>query len=71
MSVFAKLKLIYKNWDRIDKLYLPEIDLDGYEEYKLVSNLQSNIEYNTAVRIPIEIIEKAEVFKDKVLQGKL
>ena len=79
MKLLDKLKLVYQNWNKLDKLSSPEINLDGYEEYKMVLNLKNNLpsiedasrKEQVILSIPSEIMDKSESFKNRVLEGKL
>lgn len=80
MTFIEKIKKVIKHWDNIKFFKEPlNINLDGYEEYKLVEemckeskNLQGVAEKEgTLLQIPTEILNKHEEFKQRVLEGNL
>jgi len=80
MTFIEKIKKVIKHWDNLEFFKEPlNIDLDGYEEYRLVEqmckeseNLQSVAEKGeTLLQVPTEILNKHEEFKQRVLEGNL
>lgn len=80
MNFIDKIKKVIKHWDNVEFFKEPlDIDLDGYEEYKLVRQLYKESENlqvvaekgETILQVPTEILNKHEEFKQRVLEGNL
>lgn len=76
MSVLTKIKFIYHNWSSLERLELPSgINLQGYDEYKAVQQLKVDMykldRGDGWVRLPAEVLNKADEFKVRVLEGRL
>lgn len=80
MTFIDKIKKVIKHWDNVEFFKEPlNINLDGYEEYKLVEEMCKESEKlqgvgekrETLLQIPTEILNKHEEFKQRVLEGNL
>ena len=76
MSILTKIKFIWDNWGKLERLVLPSgINLNGYDEYKTVESLKEEMytlnREEAFVRLPTEVLDKAHEFKLRVLEGRL
>lgn len=74
-NLFNKVKFIFFNWNN-DHLFKEPVNLEGYEEYVLIENLNKfnmvdKKSDKVAFRIPTEILEKAGNFKKRLVGGNL